>query len=314
MIATRALPGLRLSLRFARFELGFIGGLIVLVTAATLLVARELHALAPPAICFGPYEVPPAGCEAASQAFYEYQNRFQGPLLALLIGVPLLAGGLIGVTLVAREVERGTARLAWSLSPSRVRWYWARLLPTLLLFSALAMMAAIGADQLAAAARPDIDMSRSFDGFGTRGVVLAGRVIFVLAIAVLVGAIMGRVLPAILVTAVIATVGISGGSSVHQMILRGEAIVLEDFDWTAGDMYVDQAFRLPDGSLVTWEYFEGRSEPYDQDGNPIYPEVIIGVLGERYGFAQLREIGALLAASAGFLLLGLIVTNRRRPD
>ena len=66
MIATRALPGLRLSLRFARFELAFIGGLIVLITAATFLVARELHALAPPAICFEPYEAATGrlrGCE-----------------------------------------------------------------------------------------------------------------------------------------------------------------------------------------------------------------------------------------------------------
>ncbi len=315
MIATRALRSVGLSLRFARFELAFVGILIVLLAVAAFLFARELEALAPPAVCFEPYEVaPPVGCDEASQAFYGLQNRVEGPLITLLLGVPMLAGVLIGVTLVAREVERGTARLAWSLSPSRIRWFIARLVPTLALFVGIAFIAGVAADQLASAVRPGVDMANSFDSFGNRGVVLAGRAVFILAIAVAIGAVMGRVLPAVLVTAVIAVVALSGGSTVHQSILRGEAIAMEDFDWRTGDMYVDQRFKLPDGSLVGWEYFEGGEVPHDSDGVSIYPEVIIGVPGERYGFAQLREMGALMGASAAFLLLGLIITDRRRPD
>lgn len=317
MSENHVLAGLRLSVRQARFELLFLGGLIVAVVVAAFLVADRLEAIAPPAICFEPYDelrLPPVGCDEASRAFYELQGQFGGPLLGLLVGLPLLAGAMLGVTLVARELERGTARLAWSLSPSRVRWYLARLLPMLALFAAVTFLAGIGADRLEGAIRPGKDMATSFDAFGSRGVLVAARAVFVLAIAVAVGAVMGRILPALLVTAVIAAVGISGGSTVHQTILRGEAIVLDDFDWSGGDMYVDQRFRLPDGNLVGWEYFEGGEPPYREDGTSIYPEVAIGVPGERYGFAQARELGALGGASAAFLLVGLLVSNRRRPE
>lgn len=315
MIARRALRAIRLSLRFARFELAFVGILILLLATAALVCARQLEALAPPAICFEPWEVaPPTGCDEASRAFYDLQNSVMGPLITLLVGVPMLAAVLIGVTLVAREVERGTARLAWSLSTSRIRWFVARLLPTLALFAGIALIAGVAADQLEGAVRPGMDVANSFDTFGNRGVILAARAVFIMAIAVAVGAVMGRVLPAVLVTAVVAVIGISGGSTVHQSILRSEAIPMEDFDWSAGDLYVDQRFKLPDGSLVSWEYFEGGEVPHDSDGVGIYPEVIVAVPGERYGFAQIRETGALFAGSMAFLLLGLIVTDRRRPD
>jgi hypothetical protein len=314
MIAAERLPGIRLSLRLSRFELGFLGIVVALVVSASFGVAAQLDALAPPAVCFEPYEfAPPEGCEAASSGFYELQNRFGGPLLGLLVAVPLLAGAILGVTIVAREVERGTARLAWSVTTSRVRWYAVRLLPTLLVFGAIAFAAGVAADRLEGAVRPGMDMTTSFDGFGNRGVIVAGRAVFVFAIAVVVGAVMGRVLPALLVTVVIAAVGIAGGTAVHQQWLRGEAVVLEDFDWQAGDLYVDQRFRLPDGSLVRWDHFEGGEPPYDVDGMPIYPEVVLGIPGERYWAVQWREMGALLGASFVALAAAAVITNRRRP-
>ena len=53
--------------------------------------------------------------------------------MGLLIFLSFAAGLFLGVPVVARELERGTARLAWSLAPSRMRWYLARLLPLLVL-------------------------------------------------------------------------------------------------------------------------------------------------------------------------------------
>lgn len=314
MIAAERLPGIRLSLRLSRFELGFLGILMALVVSASFGVAAQLDALAPPAVCFEPYELmPPAECDETSSAFYELQNRFGGLLLALLVAVPLLAGAILGVTIVAREVERGTARLAWSMAPSRVHWYAVRLLPTLVVFGAVAFAAGVAADRLEGAVRPEMDMTTSFDAFGTRGVIVAGRAVFVFAIAVVVGSVMGRVLPALIVTAVIASVGIAGGTAVHQSWLRSEAVVLEDFDWQDGDLYMDQRFRLPDGSIVGWDYFDGGEPPYDDDGMPIYPEVVLGIPGERYWAVQWREMGALLGASFAALAAAAVITNRRRP-
>lgn len=316
MIASGHLANLRMSVRLTRFELFFPGGGLLAVTAVAFLVAARLEDLAPPAICFRAYEgTPPADCEAAAAAFYELQGRLGVVLTALLVGIPLLAGAMLGITVVAREIERGTARLAWSLATSRVRWFLARLLPILALFAAITFVAGVGADRLEASFRPGVDMTTSFDAFGTRGVLVAARALLVLAIAVAVGAVMGRVLPSLLVTAVIAAIGLPGISMVHQWVLRGEAVAFDDFAYDSGALYVDQRFRLPDGRLVGWDYFtEIGKEPYDANGNALYPEVIMAVPGERYRFAELREMAALGGASLVVLLLALAVTNRRRPD
>ena len=316
MIASGHLANLRMSVRLTRFELLFLGGALLAVTAVAFLVAAQLENLAPPAICFQAYEnLPPAGCETASAAFYELQGRVGVVLTALLVGIPLLAGAMLGITVVAREIERGTARLAWSLATSRVRWFLARLLPILALFAAITFVAGVGADRLEASFRPGVDMTTSFDAFGTRGVLVAARALLVLAIAVAVGAVMGRVLPSLLVTAVIAAIGLPGISMVHQWVLRGEAVAFDDFAYDSGALNVDQRFRLPDGRLVGWDYFtEIGEEPYDINGNARYPEVVMAVPGERYRFAELREMAALGGASLVVLLLALAVTNRRRPD
>lgn len=306
--------GILVSLRLARFELLFVGAVLLAGALAAVLAAGYIESLAPPLVCFEPYDYEPlAGCEAAGQAYYEAQGRFASPLTLLLVGGSLVAGGLIGVTIVAREIERGTARLAWSLSPSRVRWYLSRLLPILGLFAAITFVAGFGADRLSAASLPGRDTSNAFDAFGMRGVLVAARAVFVLSIAVAIGSLMGRVLPAILVTAVIATFGLAGGTGIHQRILQGEAVAIEGFNYNSGALYMDQRFRLPDGSLVGYDYFDGGS-PYDENGFSIFPEVVMGVPGERYREVELREMGALAGASLGFLLLGLVVTNRRRPE
>ena len=55
--------------------------------------------------------------------------------MGLLIFLSFAAGLFLGVPIVARELERGTARLAWSLAPSRMRWFLARMLPILVVLA-----------------------------------------------------------------------------------------------------------------------------------------------------------------------------------
>ena len=93
--------------------------------------------------------------------------------------------------IVARELERGTARLAWSLAPSRMRWYLARLLPILVVLAILTFVAGIAVDRFIAATTPETDLSNSFTAFGFRGLLIASRAVFIFAVAVAVGAIVG---------------------------------------------------------------------------------------------------------------------------
>ena len=79
-----------------------------------------------------------------------------------------------------------------------------------------------------------------------------------------------------------------------------------------GDRYIDQRFRLPDGSLVGYEYFGGNG-PYDQFGNPTYPMVNLVIPGTQYRFVEAREAVALGVVSVAFLLVAAAVVVRRRP-
>ncbi len=183
----------------------------------------------------------------------------------------------------------------------------------------LSLVAGLALDRLVGATEPTADPFRSFAGFGGRGVVLAARAIFILAVGVAIGSVVGRVLPALILTAVIGAIGLSGGSNVHSRILASEAVIYAGVDGAArpGDLYIDQRIRTPDGSIVTWDQLNVLVPPPD-DGltewpPPGYTFVALVVPAERYPEVQLREIAALAAGSLVALLIAGAVVRRRRP-
>jgi hypothetical protein len=309
----------RLTFRLSRFELLAFGGFIAAFIAGTLLAASWLDAARPPAECLAPaLDAYPPGCEAALNAWYQAQGGIAGLSVGLVVFLAFAAALFLGVPIVARELERGTSRLAWSLAPSRTRWFLARMLPILVVLAVITFVAGVVVDRYAASATQETDLSNSFTMFGFRGLLIASRAVFIFSVAVLVGAIVGRALPAVILTAVIATIGLAGGERVHQMILAREAVAIPiDFEngegsVRPGDLFIDQKFVLPDGTLVDYGYFGGE-DPYDQNGNPRYPMVTLVVPGERYRFVETREALALAAGSLVALGLAAFVVSRRRP-
>ncbi|MEO8437010.1 MAG: hypothetical protein ABI562_01030 [Chloroflexota bacterium] len=310
----------RLTIRLSRFELLAFGGFIVLFIVGTVVTAAWIDTLRPPAECLANVETHPLSCEAKGAAWYAAQNGITGLSVGLTIFLSFAAGIFLGVPIVAREVERGTSRLAWSLTPSRMRWFLSRLLPILVVLVAVTFVAGVAADRWFAAVSPNDDPANSFNQFGFRGLLVASRSVFIFAVAVAVGAIVARALPAVILTAVIATVGLAGGERVHQMILASEAVAIP-LDFTSngptggdhpGDLYIDQKFVLPDGSMVDYSYFNGQ-DPYDANGMPKYPMVALVVPGERYRFVETREALALAGGSFAALILAGFVVSRRRP-
>ena len=101
----------------------------------------------------------------------------------------------------------------------------------------------------------------------------------------------------------------------QQAILATETVATDPSVVAAGDLWIDQRFRLPDGSLVGWAYFEGSEEQlYYENGNSRYPEVAMVVPGGKYRFAETREAIALFGASAVALGVAGLLVRRRRPD
>jgi hypothetical protein len=306
----------RLTLRLSRFELLAFGGFVALFIVATVLTAARIDSVRPPVECLVNFEAPPPGCDLKSNAWYEAQNGVAGLSVGLLIFLSFAAGLFLGVPIVARELERGTARLAWSLAPSRMRWFVARLLPLLIPLAIVTFLAGVATDRYVASTTLETDLSNSFTAFGFRGLLIASRAVFVFAVGVAVGAVVGRALPAVILAAVIATIGLAGGERVHQLILASEAFAIpmdpNNNNPSQSDLYIDQKFVLPDGTLVDYGYF-GGADPYDQFGNPKYPIVMLLIPGERYRFVETREALALAGGSLVALVLAGFVVSRRRP-
>jgi ABC-type transport system involved in multi-copper enzyme maturation permease subunit len=306
----------RLTLRLHRFELFAFGAAIIALVMGGLLAAAYVDSLRPPPECLSFNGDVPASCEAALRKADQartYIALITSPLLIISFAIGLF----LGVPIIARELERGTVRLAWWLAPSRWRWYLARLVPILVILVVLTFAAGFAMDRMFAASNPSEDISKSFDGFGVRGGLIASQAVFIFAVAVVVGSFIGRALPAVIVAALIAAIGITGGLHVQQKILATEAVTvpIDPFQGGGarpGDMYLDQKFVLPDGTLVGYEYFNG-TDPYDQNGQPIYPQVALVIPGERYQFVEAREGLALAGGSLVALLIAGFVVVRRRP-
>jgi hypothetical protein len=315
--ASRAFVPTRLTLRLHRFEVYAFAALVALGFGLAFVVAARLDALHFDPRCYDPTGLvePSTVCQLAMNRFYEMVNNDGGKVTAIVGIVPFLGALLLGTPIVGREIERGTTRLAWALAPSRQRWFRQRLLPVLAVVAVGSLVLGIAADRLLAASSPGLDIWNAFANFGFRGVVLAARAIFVFGLAVFVGAVMGRALPALIVAGILAFVGITGGSHVHDLILRSEAVPVENP--SPGDLQMDQRFRLPDGTMIGWDQIQ-QYDPQPTDPNfmgqwPTLPMVTFGVPGSRYGEVQVREVAVLVGGTLVAFAMTAFIVRRRRP-
>lgn len=129
---------------------------------------------------------------------------------AALMLLPAVLGVFWGAPLIARELEAGTHRLAWSQGVGRQRWLW-----TKLGLGALATVATVGGASLALtwwAAPIDRAIARAGDDggffvakveplvFDTRGIVPVSHALLAFMVGVAAGMVLRRTLPAMGVT------------------------------------------------------------------------------------------------------------------
>jgi hypothetical protein len=130
------------------------------------------------------------------------QYHWLPPVAAGLFALPLLAGMFWGAPLIAREIETGTYRLAWTQSVSRLRWISTKLALVL----GVAAIATLALGVLATwAFQPLIPViGNRFRGgwFDVQGVVPAAYMLFALALGACVGAMWRRTIPAMATTIV----------------------------------------------------------------------------------------------------------------
>jgi hypothetical protein len=116
----------------------------------------------------------------------------------VVVVVPGLVGMFWGAPLVARELEDGTFRLAWTQSVTRARWLIVRLLVT-----GLASVAVAGLLSLIVtwwASPLDRAGMNQFGSFDERGIVPLGYAAFAFTLGVVAGALVRRTIPAMMLT------------------------------------------------------------------------------------------------------------------
>jgi hypothetical protein len=146
-----------------------------------------------------------ADCSSAATALINRYAKWNDWFGVIVLVVPGLIGIFWGAPLLARELETGTFRLAWTQSISRARWTL-----TKLGLLGLASMAAAGLCSLFVtwwASPLDQIGAGPFATFDQRGIVPVGYALFAFALGVAAGAVVRRTLPAMGAT-LVAFVGV----------------------------------------------------------------------------------------------------------
>lgn len=249
-------------------------------------------------------------------------------LLMTLAGVlPFAIGLVLGVPLVALELEHRTALIAWPLAGSRVRWLAWRAAPMVIATVLLASVPASAVDQMLRARWPQDDVG--FLEYGLHGVPLVMRATLALAIGMGVGAVIGRLLPALLAGAVLSlAVAVGLNLAVPLWVTADELTTttqqeleeaFDDVNARLGVRPVSSEYRMPDGTLISDQEADeiiaaayeaaGASEP---DPATLPQLVIHEIPAHRYVDVVLRESVAIAAATILIAGATVLVVRRRR--
>ncbi|HEX5040511.1 MAG TPA: hypothetical protein VFW95_10275 [Candidatus Limnocylindria bacterium] len=314
----------RLLWRQQRWELALLIGGALLLAAAMAFVAWQIPLTNESASACSQGASSAAGLTPECRSLIDWGNLWTastGIFIGLATVAPFLVGLLLGAPVLAREIEKRTAPMAWSLSRSRRRWLAGRVLPLVLLVGVALVLVGQASTMLQNAAYPD---GRGFMDYGSRGLIVPARGLAVFGVAVAVGLVCGRVLPAVLISGLLTIALIVGTELVRGDVMRAEATWIgvdqSQPDALAGISMVYDSGFVDDstGERVTYEQASERfPEEFGPQGMGM-PEgmtmVYLATPPDRYPSFVARESAALVGVA---LLAGLVATvliGTRRPE
>lgn len=332
-----------LTWRMHRFEVLFSAGALAAFAAWVWMVSQQMLDLDIPGTCWprdesGRYASP--GCDALMETFWRYQSESGYPRVGMNLLAPVV-GLLLGVPVVAREIELRTTELAWSLALRRSRWLLARLVPMLAV--ALVGFIILGwlGDRLFAAlavGRQGPDLTE----VAAHGPALVARGLMALGIGLLAGAVVGRTLPALVVGAVcVLAWGLVAVPTVQRSMFADRAVWESEAQATWREGYWDIAtldhgmfdpsrpgVNGEPGARVAEEtewpgLVEAACGPYPEEWDEGYEDCNLRlansvqwslvVPASSYGHFQAVESALGLAIGGLALLVAFPVVSRRRP-
>jgi hypothetical protein len=325
---TAAWDWLRLSFRLQRWEVLASAVGVAILSAGMLWFAWQLRNLLAATPGCGDPSILVAGCERAAQEIQEV-SAWAERATYMSYGAPFGMGILLGVPLVARELESRTAQFAWTLSRSRAMWLARRVAFAALVLVALLAVVGVVAEILTAASLPDGKLGEDFIWYGRRGGLLFVRGLAALGIGVAVGALIGRTLPGLLAAAFVSVVIFTAVSLGMDRWNETAAVVQPYGVERSGGLVLGLRVKLASGELVSWDELSARGinieaigengelyanvEAMGRGDDPTGRELELIVPGRLYPVIVLRESAVLGGVTLAALGIGLIVVRRRRP-
>ena len=305
------LTATRLTYRINRFEIRAILAATILSVVVTAAILSWMTASGY-ASCVGFYTDTPSIACLNLMGIGSWAAKIESMSMNLVPLFPFLAGLLLGGPVVARELDRGTARLAWSLGPSRMRWFAQRVLPMVAVTIVACFAVGVVGERIVALFAPDADLANSFVQFHQRGVLIATNGFLIATVAIAIGAVLGRTMPTLVLALLLGGASLVAIAEVDHKLLINESIPLPEN--SNNDLQIDSRFQLPDGRLVTWDELTVIDpEAMTSELGPQYPWVSLGIPGSRYREIEAREAAVEIVAGLAFLGLAAFVVGRRRP-
>ncbi|SCG67045.1 transporter [Micromonospora coxensis] len=200
-----------------------------------------------------------ATSETCDAGFYRFTNEYAdlNLLAVLLLALPVLVGLFWGAPLVAREVEQGTHRFAWTQGIARSRWALVKFGLVGTAATALAVGYGLGmswwVEPLTQAAREGRFGMIVFD---LQGVVPIGYTLFAVALGIFAGTVSKRMLPAMGIT-LAGFIGVRAAVALlarpHYQPARTLTFPIEgstEADMGRGDWILGRGIRNADGTMV----------------------------------------------------------------
>jgi hypothetical protein len=311
----------KLTWRLSRFEIVALALASAVVTAAAAVVAPQLQGLALPSQCqalitggYGPSDS--ARCPGLDQ--FMSLNATAGLILAAASVLPFVVGALLGSQVVARDIDNRSAQLAWWLSTSRLRWLVERVVPLGLLTVVLLVPPAVATTMLEGARNPQVEVWHSFVDFGLWGPLFITSAVAVLALGILAGSVLGRVLPSLLVSVAAAAL-LYIALPTLAMLPQSPAVYASGQPLVPGSISVSGGWRDANGTILSTQDALANApadlDPalrYDWLGQH-YQSVGLAIPGDRALLVAITE--AALAATIALAAFGAtaVVVVRRRP-
>jgi hypothetical protein len=268
--------------------------------------------------------LPPTARSGCDIIVRHFSGEFDSWAAALrgLAALPALAGLFIGAPLLARELEHGTLRFAWTQGVTRRRWLLSK---TVLLAVATAAAGAIASALVMWWRSPfdTLEGRMSPSGFDVEGVVVPSYALFALAVGVLAGLVFRRTVAAMTATLLVfvaARLTVLMFLRPHFLPPLHRTAVATDTgrqagDWLLSDTLVDAVGRqitTAREDLAVLHAQQAGIDPHSYLVSVGWKRVISYQPADRFWTFQLIEAG-IFAALAAAIVLAAIWLVRRSP-